>query len=417
MADIAATEWDALAAFVQADYPFTRHAFLAALEESDCVCEQSGWVPEHVMVRHGTTPVAAMPMYRKLHSWGEYVFDQGWAQAYDQHGRSYYPKLVTAIPFTPCVGPRLLCSAAVRAELWPRLLVAIKAYCDRESISSWHLLFSEDREYPLVIADHRKPGGDVLDSKVIPLTHSGASKSASHFVPAGESKPIVSTDLLLRTDVQFQWFNRGYTSFAEFLQRMSSSKRKKIKRERRRITEAGIEIRRLSGDDLDSSVWQQFYNFYAATYLKRGRLPYLSRACFEQWAQSLRDQMLLVMAYQGRQPVAAALSFFDHQTLYGRYWGCLEEYHSLHFETCYYQGIDFCIERGLQRFDSGAQGEHKIARGFEAVITTSLHWLREPEFRQAIGRFLEQESCYMAQYQQAANDALPFRDGMRNDPC
>ncbi len=413
MADISASDWDSLKASEQADYPFTQYAFLAALEDSGCLGEQSGWIAEHVLVWQGSRRVAAMPLYRKLHSWGEYVFDQGWAQAYELHGRRYYPKLVTAIPFTPCVGPRLLCSVALRAELWPQLLVAIQAYCHRESISSWHLLFSKDREYPLVTADQRKFGGDILDAQCIPPIRSGVNDPRSRCLLAGESQPMVSTDLLLRTDVQFHWFNRGYGSFAEFLQRMSSRKRKKIKRERRRIVEAKIEMRRLIGTDLNASVWPQFYSFYAATYRKRGRAPYLSLACFEQWAQSLQNQMLLVMAYHGPQPVAAALSFFDHQALYGRYWGCLEEYHSLHFETCYYQGIDFCIERGLQRFDSGAQGEHKIARGFEAVKTTSLHWIKEPEFRQAIGRFLERENSYIERYQQAAMDALPF--GQRQD--
>jgi len=367
MADIAATDWDTLAT-EQTDYPFIRHAFLATLETSACVSEQTGWTPEHLLIHRGTHLVAAMPMYRKTHSWGEYVFDQTWAQAYERHGSSYYPKLVTAIPFTPCLGPRLICAKTAKAALWPRVLDAIRRYCDRESCSSWHLLFSDKPEL------------------------------------------LSGTGLLSRVDIQFQWFNPGFASFMAFLETMSSSKRKKIKRERRRVIEEGIKFRQLTGAGLNASVWSQFYLFYAATYLKRGRVPYLTQDCFEQWAESLPDQMLLVMAYHGSRPVAAALSFIDHKTLYGRYWGCLEEYHSLHFETCYYQGIEFCIEQGLQRFDSGAQGEHKLARGFEPVKTTSLHWIQNPDFRQAIGHFVVQESRYMEQYQQAASDALPFRE-------
>lgn len=367
MAELDAAQWNALAG---SDYPFLRYEFLNALEQSGAVSPHTGWQARHLLVTEDDVLLAVMPLYLKSHSWGEYVFDQAWAQAYQQHGLEYYPKLLSAIPFTPCQGPRLVIKSGIAFEaIVDVLLQAIKQLADQHNMSSWHCLFPEPQLREQLQASH----------------------------------------LIMREDVQFQWFNRGYQQFEEFLATLTVSKRKMIKRERRKVSEQGIGLRQIFDKDITDADWQAFYRFYALTYLKRRSQPYLNLTFFQQLAASMPEQLLLIMAIKQDQPVAASLFFVGSDTLYGRYWGCEQDYDALHFEACYYQGIDYCITQGLQRFDSGAQGEHKIARGFEPVSSYSAHWIRDPRFSQAIADFVKRERTHISHYKASAAEFLPFK--------
>lgn len=367
MAQVDCAAWNRLAGDA---YPFLRHEFLLALEQSASVCAQTGWEPAHLLVMDADELVAFMPLYLKRHSWGEYVFDQQWAHAYLQQGLDYYPKWLTAIPFTPCQGARIVIHPAANPlEVTQLLLNFIKQLSDKQNVSSWHCLFPEQQQAGL----------------------------------------LQSLGLSIREGVQFHWFNRGYHDFDDYLQTLNAGKRKMIKRERRRICEQGVSLLRVAGPDVSDEQWRAFFRFYAMTYLKRGSEPYLNLAFFQQIAAAMGKQLLLVLAVKDGAYIAAALSFIGADTLYGRYWGCDEEYHSLHFEVCYYQGLDYCIEHDLQRFDSGAQGEHKIARGFEPVITYSAHWIRDARFAKAIERFLAKEREAVQFYKQDAASYLPFK--------
>ncbi len=351
-------------------YPFLRHEFLLALEQSGSVCKQTGWTPAHLLVLDKNELVAFMPLYLKSHSWGEYVFDHQWAQAYHQHGLDYYPKWLTAIPLTPCQGARIVIKpAAGPLEIMQLLLSFIKQLSEQRGISSWHCLFPS------------LPQVEILQS----------------------------LGLSIREGVQFHWFNRGYRDFADFLKTLSAGKRKMLKRERRRVNEQGVRLLRIAGQDVSDFQWQVFFQFYTMTYLKNGSEPYLNLAFFRQIAATMDEQLLLVIAFKDDKPIAAALSFIGADTLYGRYWGCYEEYNGLHFEACYYQGLDYCIENGLKRFDSGAQGEHKISRGFEPITTYSAHWLKDAGFAQAIETFLAREQKSVQLYKQDAASYLPFK--------
>jgi len=367
MTQVDCAAWNRLAGDA---YPFLRHEFLLALEQSGSVCAQTGWEPAHLLVMDDDELLAFMPLYLKRHSWGEYVFDQQWAQAYRQQGLDYYPKWLTAIPFTPCQGARIVIQAAADLlEITQLLLDFIKQLADKRDVSSWHCLFPTEPQAEL----------------------------------------LRSLGLSIREGVQFQWLNRGYHDFNAYLQTLTAGKRKMIKRERRRIGEQGVSLLRIAGPDVSEAQWRAFFRFYAMTYLKRGSAPYLNLAFFQQIAATMAEQLLLVLAVKDGDTIAAALSFVGADTLYGRYWGCDEQYHSLHFEVCYYQGLDFCIEHGLQRFDSGAQGEHKIARGFEPITTYSAHWIKDARFAKAIGRFLVEEQEVMQRYKQDAAFYLPFK--------
>ncbi len=351
-------------------YPFLRHEFLSALEESGCVSEKTGWQPKHLLVTESNQAVAAMPLYLKTHSRGEYVFDQQWAYAGGQYGVSYYPKWLTAIPFTPCQGVRTALAGHTNRRHIARLLFDfIKSQSEPSGASSWHCLFPVSEELETL----REQG------------------------------------LLVREGIQFQWFNKGYTSFGDFLDTFNHSKRKMLKRERRKIIEQGVELFQLSGHEVSDLQWRVFYDFYQTTYLKHGMPPYLNLDFFIRCARTMGDRMLLVFAVKSNNYVAAALSFTSDDTLYGRYWGCLAEYDSLHFETCYYQGLDYCIANGLQRFDSGAQGEHKIARGFEPVTTYSAHWFKDKRFAEAVAQFLARETSAVRFYKDDAATYLPFK--------
>ncbi|MGZ8137344.1 MAG: GNAT family N-acetyltransferase [Methylococcaceae bacterium] len=351
-------------------YPFLRHEFLLALEQSGCVCEKTGWLPKHLLVFEGNELITFMPMYLKRHSYGEYVFDHQWAHTYHQYGLAYYPKWLTAIPFTPCQGARLCCKPSINSLEITRLLFDfIQEQSDHERVSSWHCLFPAETQL----------------------------------------EQLRSLGLGVRESVQFQWFNRGYRDFNDFLETMSASKRKMVKRERRRIVEQGIEFLKIPGKNVSEQQWRIFFQFYSLTYLKKDSEPYLNLAFFLACAKTLGNQLLMVMAVKNNQYVGAALSFIGSDTLYGRYWGCYEEFNALHFEACYYQGLDYCIEHNLQRFDSGAQGEHKISRGFEPVTTYSAHWLKDKQFAEAIYDFLRREQQAVQVYKQSAATYLPFK--------
>ncbi len=357
------------------DYPFVRHQFLAALEDTGCTTVESGWQVAHLLVYSGQHLVAAMPGYVKTHSYGEYVFDWAWADAYRRYGFSYYPKWISAIPFTPCTGPRLLVhDEHIPPELIPLIASALQQECERNAYSGWHCLFPIATQHELLLS------------------------------------PLV----MQRLGCQFHWFNTGYKSFEDFLARMASRKRKNIIKERRQVRDQGFEFAVKEGDQLERADMDLFYALYRNTYLKRsGHEGYLSQAFFQRLGDVFAENLVLICALkhdvQGQKTiVAAALFVRDNQTLYGRYWGCFEEYQFLHFETCYYQGIDYAIANNVQRFDGGAQGEHKIARGFEPVITYSNHYLIAEEFRPAIGRFLQEEAEHIQQYAAEARTLLPF---------
>jgi predicted N-acyltransferase len=355
---------------VKDGYPFLRHEFLLALEQSGCASAKTGWSPQHLLVMQNQKLLALMPLYLKAHSRGEYVFDQQWAHAYQQCGCRYYPKWLTAIPFTPCQGPRIVIDESADARAVMGLLIDfIKKRAEQDAISSWHSLFPDSVQVEW----------------------------------------LRDLGLSLRESVQFHWFNKGYRGFDDFLQTFSAGKRKMIKRERRRVGEQGIALQRLNGKEVSPAQWQAFFQFYTMTYLKNGMSPYLNQAFFEQLAATMGERLLLVLAVKDGQYVGAALSVIGSDTLYGRYWGCYEEYSGLHFEACYYQGLEHCIEHGLKRFDSGAQGEHKIARGFEPVTTWSAHWLQDTRFAEAVEHFLAEERESVALYKQDAAACLPFK--------
>lgn len=363
-----ASEWEQLFGL---DYPFTRHDFLLGLERTGCTTAESGWQPCHLLLRQEGSLLAAMPMYLKSHSYGEYVFDWSWARAWQQSGLEYYPKLVTAIPFTPATGPRL----AHTPELDPAtardtVLQAIKQFAAAQDVSSWHLLFPE------------KEVSDVF----------------------------LEQDCPQRVAVQFHWFNRNYSHFDDFLADFSSRKRKNLRRERRRIEEQGLELQTLEGAQITAADWERFHHFYQTTYAKRsGHGGYLSREFFTELLPTLGDQVVMVVARHGDNAVAAALYFRSADTLFGRYWGCLEEFDCLHFEACYYRGIEYCIEQGIARFDPGAQGEHKIQRGFRPVETWSNHWIADPGLATAVADFTRSEVAHTAAYKREAETLLPFK--------
>jgi predicted N-acyltransferase len=358
-----------------ADYPFVRHEFLAALEDSGSIAVNTGWQAHHLLVEQDGELIAAMPGYLKTHSYGEYVFDWAWADAYRRYGLEYYPKWINAIPFTPCQGERLLTSTDYQSpELLALIADALTNACVKQQYSGWHCLF---------------PGMAL-------------------------SEQLQTQGAMQRKGCQFHWFNRHYQDFEGFVATMSSRKRKNILKERRQVQEQGFEFQVKTGAQLTPDDWTTFYALYRNTYLKRsGHSGYLSAGFFQQLGATMSGNLVLISASKiddaDKQVMAAALFVRDSNTLYGRYWGCFEEYQFLHFETCYYQGIDYAITNQLQRFDGGAQGEHKIARGFEPVITYSNHWIKEPGFRTAIGQFLQEESEQIHRYAEQAQQLLPFK--------
>lgn len=373
ISEISPAAWDQL---WSTDYPFVRHAFLVALEESGCTTARTGWQPHHCLARQDDQLLAALPLYIKTHSYGEYVFDWSWANAYHQAGYDYYPKLLNAIPFTPATGPRF----ALASELAPK---------DAEDLLG--KIFSG---LELQMAKHPFSGLHCL----FPTAANGA-----HF----RHQP-----LMRRLDCQFHWFNQGYYTFDDFLQAFSSRKRKNLNKERARVVDQGFSVRMTEGVHLTGTDWQHFYQLYRRTYRKRsGHDGYLNQAFFQRLGETMPEQIVVAQAYRDDTWCAAALYLRDSTTLYGRYWGADEEYDALHFECCYYQGVEYAIKQGLQRFDPGAQGEHKIARGFTPILTQSFHSLQQGDFAAAVQRFLAEEQIHVREYCQNAREQLPFKDG------
>ena len=353
--------------------PFIGKAFLQALESSGAASEKGGWKPHHLIVESDDGLIAFMPLYLKTHSYGEYVFDWSWADAYKRYGLAYYPKLVTAIPYTPSQGERLLVKASIKkSDLVPIIVEAIKAEAMRLGASGWHLLFPQEDEHQL----------------------------------------LADQNIHTRLTCQFHWFNTdNWRDFDQFLGSFSSKKRKNVRQERRKVAEQGFRLARVEGTEITPEQLEHFYHCYHITYLQRGRQGYLNRTFFQLLVKTMPEKMMLVIAYDAADaPVAAALFFHDNASLYGRYWGSKVEADSLHFEACYYQGIEYCLERGLSHFDPGTQGEHKISRGFHPILTRSNHWLAEPGFDDAIKDFVEEEAEHVQQYAEHVCGMLPFKE-------
>ena len=361
---IDATQWDAL---LPESQPFLRHGFLSSLEDSGSLGERSGWAPEHLVLIEEGQLVAALPSYRKWHSYGEYVFDHGWADACARAGIDYYPKLLGAVPFSPVSGPRLLMH---RPEHGVELLRSVPGYLELEGLSGAHVNFTD-------------PAFDAL-------------------IGAEEG-------WMERLGCQYHWHNRGYRDFEDFLDALSSRKRKQMRKEREQVRAQGIEFEWREGGQVSEAEWDFVYACYANTYHVRGRSPYLTRDFFSLLAERMPEAIRVVLATHERRPVAMAFSLLSGDSFYGRYWGCLAEYDRLHFETCFYQGMDYAIAHGIQRFDAGAQGEHKLIRGFEPVITRSWHYLRHPGLRAAVENFLQEERVGVLGYAEQAREALPYR--------
>jgi uncharacterized protein len=367
IAQIDAASWNSL---VRDGQPFLRHEFLLALEESGCTAPRTGWTARHLVIDDAQgRPVGAMPLFRKGHSRGEFVFDFSWANAYAQHGLPYYPKLLSAVPFTPVRGPRLLISPTVDVKAMTDILIKTAIdYARSEQLSSWHVLFPTD----------------------------------------DTAERLRSAGLILRRDCQFHWYNHGYESFDAFLAAFTAEKRKKAKRERRRVAEAGIEFDTLHGGDMDDALWDVVYAFYADTFYRHGHEPYLNLKFFKLLAASMPDRLMLKVARIGSERIAVAIFFVGDDALFGRYWGAGGNYHSLHFETCYYQGIEYCIDKKLQRFEPGTQGEHKVPRGFVPTVMSSAHFVVDPRFAAAIRDFAAREARGVDRYAADVNEHVPY---------
>jgi predicted N-acyltransferase len=362
LAGVDAQAWNRLAGEV----PLLTHAFFSALHDTGCASARSGWRPAFLVARRKGELVGALPLYEKTHSYGEYVFDWAWADAYRRHGRRYYPKLVSAIPFTPASGPRLLAAdPGVGAQLIRAALARVRA----AGASSLHVLLP----------------------------------------PEGEARAWEAAGLELRHGVQFHWRNPGYRDFDDYLASMTREKRKKIRQERRRVAEAGVSFRRLVGAEIGAPQWRFFFDCYESTYREHHSTPYLDLAFFERIGRALAPHRLMVTGARDGVPLCAALNVFDAGTLWGRYWGATQRVPGLHFETCYYQAIEFCIERRIALFEGGAQGAHKLARGFLPMRTWSAHWIADRDFDAAIRDFIARERVHVAHTLDELAEHSPFR--------
>ena len=355
--------------------PFMRHEFLYGLEKCGCVSKQSGWQASHIAIYDNAQQnqlLAAMPCYIKQHSYGEYIFDWSWADAHHRHGFEYYPKLSNAIPFTPATGERWLCAENKDQEELTNALFA-KAFelCEEKNLSSFHNLFLNQQQKNLI--DKQK--------------------------------------FLIRNSTQFHWTNKNYQNFDDFLALMSSKKRKNIKRERRRVNESEITYEWHNGDSLTEELAEVMYQFYARTISYYGAQSYLNKAFFKYLVNSFKAHTLFLFAYHKDQVIAGGLYFKSNDTLYGRYWGALANFHSVHFETCYYQAIEWCIKNNYDRFEAGAQGEHKLARGLEPSTIYSSHWIKQSQFHKAIGDFIDHEQEHIENYSKAMQAHSPFKNG------
>jgi predicted N-acyltransferase len=368
--EVGEAAWDALVARQSGASPFLSYSFLHALHESGSASPETGWQPQFIVLYEGEGEderlAAALPLYVKGHSYGEYVFDWAWADAYQRNGLDYYPKLLSAIPFTPVTGPRLM---AVDASARAALVAVLQGIQQASEVSSTHILFP----------------------------------------PEEEARQLAEAGYLLRSGVQFHWMNAGYASFDAFLATLEQKKRKNIRAERRKVLEAGVTMRRVRGIDATDDDWRFFTRCYRHTYAEHFSKPYLNLDFFRRIGREMPHKLLLVLAERDGEPIAASLVVHDKTTLYGRYWGALEHVPCLHFETAYYQPLEFCIEQKIQVFEGGAQGEHKMARGFLPTRTWSAHWLKHPSFSDAVEKFLERESGGIDDYIDELNDRNPFK--------
>jgi len=367
ISQIDAAQWNTLAD----GHPFLRHEFLLALEKGESVGDCFGWLPRYFLYQDVNNELlGAIPGYIKLNSYGELVFDWAWAEAYQRMGMRYYPKLVVAVPYTPATGKRILFHPDVSLEqVAPALIQALLDYAQHESLSGVHCLFPTESE----LAVWQQQG----------------------FMP--------------RLGCQYHWQNNAYTDFDDYLAHFNNRKRKMVRQERRRVVEAGLDIRWYRGDQASEQEWDIMFDFYRNTFDEKGGMATLTRPFFQQLSRTMGEQIYFVLAWSAQKPVAGALFFCSDDTLYGRYWGCCEHYHSLHFELCYYQGLEFAIRQGLQRFEPGAQGEHKISRGFLPQATWSAHWLRESALQAPVEDFLHREKVAMRQYMAQLEKSSPFK--------
>ena len=375
---IDAREWNAL---VRARYPFLRHEFLSAMERNGCVGESAGWLPRHLGAFENGALVGAMPLYEKHNSWGEFVFDHAWAEAFHRAGLDYYPKLVNAVPFTPAGGQRIL-ARGQSAEITRALLRGALELMRRGRFSGLHSLFIAPEEFEML-------------------------RSAD-----------AGAEVVTREDCQFHWHNRGYKTFGDFLATLKAKKRKNIRQERAKVAAAGLHVRRLDGNTATPRDWHDFCGLYEGIYERKYGRPAFNLAFFREVAAAMPEQVQLVIARrEDGEAVAAALMYLDDHALYGRHWGARARTDCLHFEACYYQGIEICIQNGLQLFDPGAQGEHKIARGFTPTRTRSLHWMAASPFTHALRQFAGAEKSGVAQYMRAAWRHSPYSDAGAGEQC
>ncbi len=368
---VGSKDWDSL---TNGHNPFLTHTFLSAIERTGCVCESTGWVPQHVLTYADASRnelIGAVPMYLKYHSYGEYVFDWAWANAYHRSGLDYYPKLLVAVPFTPVSGPRLLTARPTYGNelVSDALIDKVHQHARSSRLSSLHWLFTDEQS----------------------------------------TEALKGRDFMIRIGNQFHWHNRSYSDFDQFLAAFNARNRKKTKRERRRVRESGITMETRSGGDLEPRHWDLMYGFYRSTVMNHGAYPYLNRALFECLADEMPERVVMILARQGARYVAGALNFRGHNALYGRYWGAAESFDGLHFETCYYSAIEYCIANRVDRFEAGAQGEHKLSRGLVPTRTFSLHWLSNPQFADAVADSLDRETREMHRYARVLHAHSPYR--------
>ncbi len=361
-AEIPAQAWDTL----NTDNPFLSHAFLSALEDIGCVGDGTGWIPHHLLALQGGRLVCGMPLYLKLDSYGEYVFDWSWADAYQRNGLEYYPKLLCGVPFTPVTGPRIL---SANPEFSPRMVQALESLLQQYELSSAHVNFPD-------------------------------AESASLFEAAGWLK---------RGGVQFRWENKGYADFEEFLSHLTHDKRKRIHQERKKVAEAGVRCRWITGADITENDWDFFYRCYCNTYRQHHSMPYLTRGFFSRIGHTMPQNILLIVAEIDSRPIASTLNIYNKHTLYGRYWGATQFVSGLHFELAYYQAQEFCIAEDIRYFEGGAQGEHKLARGFEPRPTCSFHKIAHPQFAEAIAQAVRREALGVAAYADELEERAPFK--------
>lgn len=377
IAAVPAADWDALAApgTGRPDDPFTTHRFLLALEASGSTGPGTGWLARPLLVHRGAQMIAAAPLYVKSHSQGEYIFDHGWAEAYERAGGRYYPKLQIAVPFTPATGRRFLTLPGEEVAGMAALIEGATRVAQQNGLSSLHATFCTEAE-----------------------AETGAAMG-----------------LMPRLTQQFHWQNEGYSSYEDFLATLASRKRKALRKERAMANSHGLRIENLTGDALRPEHWDAFWAFYQDTGSRKWGRPYLTRNFFDRIQQTMRDDVLLVLAFDGSRPAAGALNFIGRSTLYGRYWGCVEDYPCLHFELCYHRAIDWAIAQGLDRVEAGAQGEHKLARGYLPAETHSLHWIADPAFARAVADYLERERAAVDEEIEVLTAYGPFRRGPAQD--